>query len=336
MPDDRLQHILSPDAFLGAGQHRLVCRDGQNLLELPLHSVNISVRQVDLVDHRDDGQLLVVRQVDVGHRLRLDTLRRVHDQQCPLAGAQAPRHLVREIDVPRRVDKVQLILHPVDSRVVHRDWVCLDGDAAFLLEIHRVEQLILHFPVGDGAGAMQQTVGKRRLPVVDVRNNAEITNSLDVHVHYSARPVVDHRPTPPRAGQCSNETKIANFLKRTPPLPCARRAAFHAKIFREYCSRSLAAWIRRVAISDSLPAVSISTGESMTGSALANWCAASAKRVVAASHIIMPAASMSKASISEVDSSLPSRSCQPFGHAMLAVDQAHPGSFSLARCLAPV
>ena len=211
MPHDRLQHILSPDVFLGAGQHGLIRRDGKNLLKLPFHPVDIGVRQVDLVDHRDDGQLLVMRQVDVGHRLGLDTLRRVHDQQCPLTGAQAPRHLVRKIDVPRRVDQIQLILHPVSRRVVHRDRMCLNGDAAFLLEIHRVEQLILHLPVGDGAGPVQQPVRKRRLPVVDVRNNAEITNSLDVHVHSSARPVVDHRLPRRARDNAQKKRKLRTF-----------------------------------------------------------------------------------------------------------------------------
>ena len=42
---------------------------------------NVGVRQIDLVDHRNDGEALFVREVNVGHRLRFDALRRVDDQQ---------------------------------------------------------------------------------------------------------------------------------------------------------------------------------------------------------------------------------------------------------------
>ncbi len=52
------------------------------------------------------------RQIDVGDRLRLHPLRRVHHQDRPLAGGEAPRHFVGEVHVPRRVDQVQLVLLP--------------------------------------------------------------------------------------------------------------------------------------------------------------------------------------------------------------------------------
>jgi hypothetical protein len=57
----------------------------------------------------------------------------------------------------------------------------LDGDATFPFEIHRIEQLILLIARGDGAGAMQEPVRKRGLPVVDVGDNAEIAYVRWVH-----------------------------------------------------------------------------------------------------------------------------------------------------------
>jgi tRNA(Phe) wybutosine-synthesizing methylase Tyw3 len=49
--------------------------------------VQVGARQVDLVDDRDDPQLLGERQVGVGHRLRLDALRRVDQEQRPSQAA---------------------------------------------------------------------------------------------------------------------------------------------------------------------------------------------------------------------------------------------------------
>ncbi len=50
--------------------------------------------QVDLVDDRDDLEVVVDRQVGVGQRLRLHALRGVHEQQRALARRQRPRDLV--------------------------------------------------------------------------------------------------------------------------------------------------------------------------------------------------------------------------------------------------
>ena len=50
----------------------------------------------------------------------------------------------------------------------------LDGDSAFAFEIHRVEHLVSRFTIGDGLGGLQQTIGKRALAVVDVRDDGEV------------------------------------------------------------------------------------------------------------------------------------------------------------------
>ena len=46
-------------------------------------------RQVDLVEHRDDVEVVLQRQVEVGQGLRLDALRRVDEQHRALTGGQA-------------------------------------------------------------------------------------------------------------------------------------------------------------------------------------------------------------------------------------------------------
>ena len=45
-------------------------------------------RQVDLVQHGDDLQVVLQRQVQVRERLGLDPLRRVHEQDSTFAGRE--------------------------------------------------------------------------------------------------------------------------------------------------------------------------------------------------------------------------------------------------------
>ena len=179
--DNRLQNLVDADALLGAGQNGRVAGNGQDVLQLLLRQRDVGVRQIDLVDDGDDGQVLLHRQVHVGHRLRLDALRRVHDEQRPFARAQAARHLVGEIHVPRRIDQVQLVSLAILRLVRHRDRVRLDGDAALPFQVHRIEQLVLHVARGDGAGPVQQPVGKRRLPMINMGDDAEISYMRCVH-----------------------------------------------------------------------------------------------------------------------------------------------------------
>ena len=50
----------------------------------------------------------------------------------------------------------------------------LDRDAPFALEIHAVEHLRGHFPSLERTGDLEETVGERRLSMVDVRNYGKV------------------------------------------------------------------------------------------------------------------------------------------------------------------
>ena len=105
--DDRLENVPRPGPHLGARQDRVAPVEADDVLDLAARLVGLGARQVDLVDDRDDFQVVVHRQVGVGERLRLDALGGVHEQDGAFAGGERPRHLVGEIDVARRVDQVQ-------------------------------------------------------------------------------------------------------------------------------------------------------------------------------------------------------------------------------------
>ena len=59
----------------------------------------------------------------------------------------------------RRVDEVELVGLTVVGVVHHADGVGLDGDAALPLDVHGIEQLVLHVALIDGARELQDAVG---------------------------------------------------------------------------------------------------------------------------------------------------------------------------------
>src|SRR6185503_2579464 len=125
-----------------------------------------------------DGEAVLDREVEVRQRLRLDALRGVDQQYRAFAGGERARHLVGEVDVARRVDQVERVHLPVLGFVLHRDRVRLDRDALLALEVHGVQDLLLHLLLGERSGQLEETVGERRLAVVDVGDDAEVAGAF--------------------------------------------------------------------------------------------------------------------------------------------------------------
>ena len=178
---DRFENLVDAGAFLGAREDRAAGVEADDLLDLPLGLVRLRARQIDLVDHRDDVEAVVHREVGVGEGLRFDALRRVDEEQRPFAGGERAGHFVREVDVPGRVDQVEDVDLAVVGLVGQADGVGLDGDAPLALEVHRVEDLRLHLARLQRAGHLEKAIGERRLAVVDVGDDGEITDLALVH-----------------------------------------------------------------------------------------------------------------------------------------------------------
>src|SRR4051794_9675187 len=105
--NDRFQNVLDTDSHFGTRVDGFFGRNRQNFLELPVHRGNVRVRQVDLVNDRDDGETLFVRQVNVSDGLRFNSLGGIHDQQRTFASSQTSRNFIGKIDVSRRIEQVQ-------------------------------------------------------------------------------------------------------------------------------------------------------------------------------------------------------------------------------------
>ena len=121
------------------------------------------------------------RKIGVGKGLRLNALRGVDDEQRALTRRERARDLVVEVDVARRVDEVEGVDLAVGSGIVEGDGARLDGDAALALQVHVVEDLIRHLARGDGIALFKQPVRQRRLAVVNVGDDTEISDVLFVH-----------------------------------------------------------------------------------------------------------------------------------------------------------
>ena len=106
-PDDLVEQFGHAFAGLAGYPQHVVGLAADDVRDLGGVPIGVSGGQVDLVEHRDDRQVTVQRQVQVGQRLRLDALRGVDQQHRTLAGGQRPRHLVGEVDMARGVDQMQ-------------------------------------------------------------------------------------------------------------------------------------------------------------------------------------------------------------------------------------
>ena len=170
-----------PFAGLGAAGDRVVGVDADHVLDLGTRPIGVGLRQVHLVEDRNDLDAEVERGVAVGDGLRLDALARIDDEERAFARRQRPADFVREVDVAGRVDQVQLVGATVASDVFERRGLRLDGDAALALDFHRVEHLRFHLPVGEAAAALDQAIGEGRFAMVDVGDDRKIADLIHAH-----------------------------------------------------------------------------------------------------------------------------------------------------------
>ncbi len=184
---DRFQDLLDADSHFRARINRFLGRNGKNFLELSVHRRDVGIRQIDFVDDRYDREALFVREMHVRDGLRLHALCGIDDEQRTFAGRERARDFIGEIDVPRRVEQIEPVFLSRLARVPHRDRMRFNRDSALAFEIHRIEQLILLVALVDRAGALEQSIRKRCLAVIDMRDDAEIPGQLDRHkaLHYA-------------------------------------------------------------------------------------------------------------------------------------------------------
>ena len=76
----------------------------------------------------------------------------------------------------RRIDEVQLIGLAVGSFIIKSYGLRFNGNAAFALNIHIIENLFGHFARRKPTGHLNQPVGQGRFPMVNMRNDGKIAD----------------------------------------------------------------------------------------------------------------------------------------------------------------
>ena len=108
-----------------------------------------------------------------------------------------------------RIDEVQFVVAALVGES-QADGLRLDRDAALALEVHRVEELVVHLARGDSARDLQDTVGKRRLTVIDVGDDAEVADEGRVHAPHSSRGFYEPSPLPAASAPSMKEPMRPN------------------------------------------------------------------------------------------------------------------------------
>ena len=76
----------------------------------------------------------------------------------------------------RGVNQVDLVGDAIVGLIGHAHCAGLDRDPLFALQIHAIQQLLLHLALGHGTGRLQQAIRQCRFAVVDMRDDAEISD----------------------------------------------------------------------------------------------------------------------------------------------------------------
>ena len=86
----------------------------------------------------------------------------------------------------RGINQVEDVDLAIGRGVFHAGGLELDGDAAFTLQLHVVEKLRLHVASRNSAGVLQEPVGQGGFTVVNMGDDAEITDPLNGNVSHRA------------------------------------------------------------------------------------------------------------------------------------------------------
>ena len=148
------------------------------------HFVGAGVLTVDLVDHDDRAQLMLKRLLEHEPRLRHGPFGSIDEQEDAVRHRQHALDLAAEVRVAGGVDQVDLDDLLGDRvGVVDGDVLGQNGDAALALQRVAVEHRVLNLVIAEVAALPEQGIDQRRLSMVDVGDNRDVSNVITHGVH---------------------------------------------------------------------------------------------------------------------------------------------------------
>ena len=143
----------------------------EQLQNLVIDIIHTLIRLINLVDDDDRLQLLLESLTQHVFRLRHRSLESIDQQQHAIDHVQDTLDLTTEIGMARGINDVDLdtIIH--DGRVLRQDRY-----TALTLDIARVHDTLLYLLIrAENVALLQHSIHERRLAVVDMRDDSDIT-----------------------------------------------------------------------------------------------------------------------------------------------------------------
>ena len=78
------------------------------------------------------------------------------------------------------INQIQNILLPVTMIIINLNGMALDGDAFFSFQVHIVQHLVHHISFADGVGNLQKPVSQGGFAVVNMCDDAKVTDVLQL------------------------------------------------------------------------------------------------------------------------------------------------------------
>ena len=179
--NNSVQYLFNAFAGLTRSTDNILAIAANQVDNLIFHLIGHGAGHINLIDYRDNLQVMVDGHIEIRDGLCLYTLCGIHHQQRTLAGSDRTAHLVRKVDVSRSVNQVQYVFLSLVS-VFHLDSVTLNRNTTFTLQVHIVEHLSLGHLYS--LSVLQQSVSQSRFAVIDVGDDAEI--SYMIHCRFYA------------------------------------------------------------------------------------------------------------------------------------------------------
>mgnify|MGYP007077464228 CR=1 FL=1 len=79
------------------------------------------------------------------------------------------------------INQIQLVGFTIIGFIVKPDSLGFDGDSPFALNIHGIQNLLLHLAISERTSIMNQPISEGGFTMIDVSNNREIADLSWLH-----------------------------------------------------------------------------------------------------------------------------------------------------------
>ena len=157
---DRFQYILDIQTVFRRYQRCIAGIQSDYIFNFLAHNIRLCTGKINFIDNRNDFQIIIQSQIDIGQCLCLDALCRIHNQNGSLTGRKRTGYLICKIDMSRCIDQMENIILSILRFIFQLYGIQLDRDAALPFQIHGIQQLFLHFPLFNSICNFKNTIGQ--------------------------------------------------------------------------------------------------------------------------------------------------------------------------------